>query len=193
MSPEVRITSNIAQKLRSMERYNRLLNNKIMLAAWHRILDLVGQTSAADFWITTSASVGSNITQPTNPSKLTMRSGRLLGSLVGARRFTAVRLPSSVDRFAAKQFSSSGAGFSRGKKEAIRRVKVSAGQVSAEIGSEVPYAAIHEFGGMAGRGKTVNIPARPYLQPAAEKATSEGQVENILRESVEATFRDANI
>ena len=34
------------------------------------------------------------------------------------------------------------------------------------IGSDVVYAAIHEFGGMAGRGRRVKIPARPYLSPA---------------------------
>ena len=27
----------------------------------------------------------------------------------------------------------------------------------------IPYAGIHQFGGMAGRGKKVRIPARPYL------------------------------
>lgn len=31
------------------------------------------------------------------------------------------------------------------------------------IGTNLPYAAIHQFGGKAGRGKTVHIPARPYL------------------------------
>jgi len=33
------------------------------------------------------------------------------------------------------------------------------------IGSSgsIPYAAIHQFGGQAGRGKKVTIPARPYL------------------------------
>lgn len=30
-------------------------------------------------------------------------------------------------------------------------------------GSDFPYAAIHQFGGMAGPGRTVEIPARPYL------------------------------
>jgi phage virion morphogenesis protein len=32
-----------------------------------------------------------------------------------------------------------------------------------EIGSNKVYAAIHQFGGKAGRGRKVNIPARPYL------------------------------
>lgn len=33
----------------------------------------------------------------------------------------------------------------------------------AQVGSNKDYAAIHQFGGMAGRGKSVRIPARPYL------------------------------
>lgn len=32
-----------------------------------------------------------------------------------------------------------------------------------EVGSNVIYAAIHQLGGQAGRGRKVNIPARPYL------------------------------
>jgi len=34
---------------------------------------------------------------------------------------------------------------------------------SVVIGTSVIYAAIHQFGGMAGRGRKVLIPARPYL------------------------------
>lgn len=34
---------------------------------------------------------------------------------------------------------------------------------SAVIGSNLPYAAIHQLGGQAGRNKSVEIPARPYL------------------------------
>lgn len=35
---------------------------------------------------------------------------------------------------------------------------------SAVIGSNLPYAAIHQLGGKAGKNKKVKIPARPYLQ-----------------------------
>lgn len=35
---------------------------------------------------------------------------------------------------------------------------------SAVIGSNLPYAAIHQLGGLAGKNKKVEIPARPYLQ-----------------------------
>lgn len=40
-----------------------------------------------------------------------------------------------------------------------------AGKDSVTIGSSgsIPYAAIHQMGGLAGRGKKVSIPARPYL------------------------------
>lgn len=32
-----------------------------------------------------------------------------------------------------------------------------------EVGTNVVYAAIHQYGGKAGRGRSVTIPARPYL------------------------------
>jgi len=32
-----------------------------------------------------------------------------------------------------------------------------------EMGTDVVYGAIHQFGGMAGRGHSVEIPARPFL------------------------------
>lgn len=35
---------------------------------------------------------------------------------------------------------------------------------SAVIGSNLPYARIHQLGGFAGKNKKVKIPARPYLQ-----------------------------
>ena len=43
--------------------------------------------------------------------------------------------------------------------------KVIQGVLSA---GPLPYAAIHEFGGKAGRGRKVTIPPRPYLRPALE-------------------------
>lgn len=35
---------------------------------------------------------------------------------------------------------------------------------SVVIGSNLPYAAIHQLGGKAGKNKKVEIPSRPYLQ-----------------------------
>ncbi len=44
-------------------------------------------------------------------------------------------------------------------------VSVRATNEKAEIGPKgsIPYAAIHQLGGTAGRGRQVEIPARPYL------------------------------
>ena len=41
--------------------------------------------------------------------------------------------------------------------------KSSADSVTIGSAGKILYAAIHQFGGMAGRGKKVTIPARPYL------------------------------
>ena len=40
---------------------------------------------------------------------------------------------------------------------------VTDGARAVEVGSKVLYAAIHQFGGRAGRGRRVTLPARPYL------------------------------
>lgn len=39
---------------------------------------------------------------------------------------------------------------------------------NAMVGTNVAYAAIHQFGGKAGRGKKVDIPARPFLKLTPE-------------------------
>lgn len=44
------------------------------------------------------------------------------------------------------------------------RIHYQADESSVRIGvAGIPYAAIHQFGGQAGRGRKVAIPARPYL------------------------------
>lgn len=50
---------------------------------------------------------------------------------------------------------------------------------SAVVGSNLMYAAIHQFGGMAGRGRKVAIPARPYLP-----MTADGNLQPQAREEV---------
>lgn len=56
------------------------------------------------------------------------------------------------------------------------------GGIKLTFGSRVPYAAIHEFGGFAGRGKTTYIPGRPYLNPAL--IDEEPQIRNIVGSAV---------
>ena len=52
----------------------------------------------------------------------------------------------------------------------------------AEVGTNEPYAAIHQFGGKAGRGRKVDIPARPFL-------VFTPQDEDDILEDVQAYFR----
>ena len=49
---------------------------------------------------------------------------------------------------------------------------------SAVIGSNLEYAAIHQLGGQAGKNKSVEIPARPYLK------LTEDDFDEILQETV---------
>ena len=46
---------------------------------------------------------------------------------------------------------------------ALRSIRAHSDRDSVTIGSVLEYAAIHQFGGMAGRGKKVRIPARPFI------------------------------
>ncbi len=45
-----------------------------------------------------------------------------------------------------------------------------------EVGTNRIYAAIHQFGGKAGRGKKVKIPARPYLVVQGEDLSQINEV-----------------
>lgn len=42
-------------------------------------------------------------------------------------------------------------------------ITVHATDTDVTVGTNLPYAAVHQFGGMAGRGRKVKIPSRPYL------------------------------
>jgi len=54
---------------------------------------------------------------------------------------------------------------------------------SAVVGTNKAYAAIHQFGGRAGRDKKVKIPARPYLNLGdKEKSEISKEVQNYLQE-----------
>jgi phage virion morphogenesis protein len=63
-----------------------------------------------------------------------------------------------------------GAGRAMGKKPLIGETRRLSSEIyyqadrqSVEIGSGLVYSAIHQFGGQAGRGLSVKIPARPFL------------------------------
>ncbi|HBF31654.1 phage virion morphogenesis protein [Rhizobium sp.] len=51
----------------------------------------------------------------------------------------------------------------RASGDLMNSINMQASGTDVRIGSSLVYAAIHQFGGDAGRGNKVNIPARPYL------------------------------
>jgi len=110
-------------------------------------------------------------------------------------------MPLTFAEHARKGVSGKGAGaksFNKGKSESIRKVTGRGSRVVGWIGSKVPYASLHEFGGtvttpvtpkaksffwyayyqtgnekfkamaMSSGSFTRNIPARPFLTPAAK-------------------------
>jgi len=59
--------------------------------------------------------------------------------------------------------------------ENVYQLKVTNDGFELVYGSSVVYAAIHEYGGKAGKGGKAVIPARPYFNPAIEKWKNEKQ------------------
>jgi phage virion morphogenesis protein len=61
-------------------------------------------------------------------------------------------------------------------------------QREVEVGTNVVYAAIHQLGGKAGRGRVVSIPARPYL-PDPMPADDEAMINDVLGDYLTGAFR----
>lgn len=78
---------------------------------------------------------GTNRWEPLRPATIEHRQkiGKWPGKILQVRGQLAASITPQVDRF------------------------------SVTLGTNLPYAAIHQFGGQAGPGRKVTIPARPYL------------------------------
>lgn len=70
-----------------------------------------------------------------------------------------------------------------------KSIKRIAGGMRLTKKSSLPYTRIHELGGMAGRGRSVRIPARPYIRPAIERNISRivSQLGDALKQVVRRT------
>jgi phage virion morphogenesis protein len=66
----------------------------------------------------------------------------------------------------------------------MRSISVRASSDKVVVGTNVVYAAIHHFGGQAGRGRKVTIPARPFMMIQDEdwKEINEVSADYLLRE-----------
>ena len=54
----------------------------------------------------------------------------------------------------------------------------------ATVGTNVVYAAIHQLGGEAGRGRKVHIPARPFLPFTGEPDSGSGKLQPESEEAI---------
>lgn len=62
-------------------------------------------------------------------------------------------------------------------------LSVSASRDEVSVGSNMVYAAIHQLGGKAGRGRKVTLPARPYLPDVGGKLLRQ-EIRDILSEHI---------
>ena len=60
---------------------------------------------------------------------------------------------------------------------------VGAAAWEAHTAATTPYARIHEFGGMTGRGHRTRLPARPYVRPSFEGFVATGKAERLGAEA----------
>jgi len=151
--------------LKKFNRFQTIAPNYIR-AALIESMNLVGMTSVQDFMQAHAVEAEEYTQRPSRGKLAGRRGGAKIGILTG-------RLSRSI----LNQHSEFG-------NEGIRRTYIKGKTIEAHIGSNVPYAAIHEYGGQAGPGRSVTIPARPYLKPAAEKA--EPGMTLILKNKMEA-------
>ncbi|BCH55281.1 phage virion morphogenesis protein [Agrobacterium vitis] len=78
-----------------------------------------------------------------------------------------------------QKYSNAPAAILRASGDLMNSINMQASDTEVRIGSSLIYAAIHQFGGDAGRGKEVTIPARPYL---GLSAADEDEVVTIAEE-----------
>ncbi len=198
MSDNIKIKSNFALKQKEITRFADKLGNKILKGAVAASLQEVANTSAVDFFRATGSEAEAR-SLPAVPGKVTSRSNRLIASVLGAFNFNETGLPSAVKSVMSQDSTVSGTEVGAGKRESIRIVEVSGGKLTGIIGSETPYAAIHEFGGtinatnLFGKGISarINIPARPYLNPAVRR--SRKAIFDIFETSIDSSYKRANI
>lgn len=109
---------------------------KMVSLAMYESLRLIGLVATSKYMIQTGTGAGSKLAgvgSPVAKDKLTMRSGRLARSLVGQSGFSGPGAAGGPDKIGTRE------GFMKVTREGSRWV--------GRIGTNVPYAARHEFGG----------------------------------------------
>jgi len=139
-----------------------------MINGMRKSLQRVGLISAQDYL------------QGPRPEKLGIVSGRLIRSLMGGPSFAG-----GLKETGAPAVS---------RNEGIRVIKKIGDMISGIIGTDVPYARIHEYGGIIknawGRGIIVHMPERSYLRTAGHQADQSGEIDDIFQDEVDGVKHD---
>ncbi len=183
----IKVISNFPLKARQFKKYAKRLGNKVMQDGMFMALEMVGNTAVDEFMKQTSGDVKDDNFFKTAPTGklLRVRKGKLQRSITNVLDFSTTKYPAKMKKFI-KQSGSKG-----GKKDSIRKVSLSGNKIEGIIGSKVKYAAIHEFGGKAGRNLSVTIPKRSYLTPAVKETMPD--IHQMFDEFIHATFNQENI
>ena len=204
----MKIKTNAPHLSKLLDEFADKNGTKYMKQAMYVALQMVANQSVSNYF--KQGTMGDAIMSKTSGDKLTMRTGRLVQSIIGGMRFSTMRLPTQLEQYVSSatgmnvpiqgkgRGEEGGAG--GGKSESIRKVTGGGGNLTGWIGTKVPYAGLHEKGGTVtvpitplarkffwymhlqagGSSKwlgmavskkdsfTMNIPARPFLEPAAK-------------------------
>lgn len=177
----VEVTTNFDIKAKEITSYAEKLSRKYLNVAMFHLLNEVANRAVGDFMIATS-SIEDAVFKPVDSERLTVRTGRLARSILSTPNFNYEGLPASeFDALSPKPkiYTSTVE-----KSEGYKKVIINSRQIDGIIGTETFYAAVHEKGGS-------RVPARPYLQPAAE--ASMGVAREIFRQAIELSFEEQDI
>jgi len=200
------LKTNLNEVSKKFDRLIKHLTKDGIRQAIDTSLQIVGFAAVAEHMIQTdmATAIGAGV----DDEKLTMRTGRLAGSLMSAPRFSVSQLPTEISSYFMKSKPKTIKKLPGGS-EGIHRVTVTGTNIEGEKGTSVPYGAIQEHGGttkphvivpkrasvlsFGGRFyKKVNhpgsvIPPRPYLTPAL--IGSQDKISTIFQMTVKSEGR----
>lgn len=151
---ELKMTSNLNEISAKINQLVSKTSGIAMRQMMYSALELIGFRAVSEYMIQTT--LEGAVYLQSDPYRLTIRTGRLAGSIVAAPRFSKSELPTEIESLIGQKPRTvvrlPGVG------EAINEVEIRGAIVEAWKGSKVEYAARHELGG--------GIKARPFLRPA---------------------------
>lgn len=184
----MRVITNFPLKSKQFRSYARKLGDDVMKDGMFGALEIVGTTAVDEFMKMTSGDKESKSYFKTaaTGNKLRIRQGKLSRSIAGVMDFSGIKYPTTI-----KKHIKGASKPSSGKKDSIRQVTVSGSKIEGTIGSKVKYAAIHEWGGKAGRNLSVTVPKRSYVTPAVKESMPD--IHEMFDDLIHTSFRHENI